>query len=65
MAATAGGRGGELGVFRVLEHPVSTQVHPLIAKSTPSKLNEKFLHKTPCNTKIQQKYYYFSFNLGK
>ena len=30
-------RGGELGVLRVREHPLSLQVHPLTAKSTPSK----------------------------
>ena len=29
--------GGELGVLRVHEHPLSTQAHPLVAKSTPSK----------------------------
>ena len=34
-------RGGELGVLRVREHPLRTQVHPLIAKSTRSKLNKK------------------------
>ena len=31
-------RGGELGILRVREHPLSTQVHPLIAKSNPSKM---------------------------
>ena len=30
-------RGGELWVLRVREHPLSMQVHPLTAKSTPSK----------------------------
>ena len=30
-------RGGELGVLRVLEHPLNMEVHPLTAKSTPSK----------------------------
>ena len=30
-------RGGELGVLRVREHPLSEKVHPLIAKSTLSK----------------------------
>ena len=29
--------GGELGVLRVREHPLSAQVHPLIAKCTLSK----------------------------
>ena len=28
-------RAGELGVLLVREHPLSTQVHPLIAKGTP------------------------------
>ena len=31
------GRGGELGVLRVREHPLNVEVHPLTAKSTPSK----------------------------
>ena len=31
------GRGGELGVSRVREHPLNMEVHPLTAKSTPSK----------------------------
>ena len=30
-------RGGELGVLRVREHLLSMQVHPLAAKSIPSK----------------------------
>ena len=30
------GRGGELGVLRVREHPLNVEVHPLTAKSTPS-----------------------------
>ena len=30
-------RGGELGVLRVREHPLNVEVHPLTAKSTPSK----------------------------
>ena len=30
-------RGGELRVLRVRDHPLSTQVHPLTTKSTPSK----------------------------
>ena len=30
-------RGGELGVLRVREHPLSMKVHPLTTKSTPSK----------------------------
>ena len=30
-------RGGELGVLRVREHPLNMEVHPLTAKSTPSK----------------------------
>ena len=33
-------RGGELGVLRVREHPLSAQVHPLTAKSTLSKLKK-------------------------
>ena len=39
-------RGGELGVLRVREHPLRTQVHPLIAKSTLSKLKNN--NKIPC-----------------
>ena len=35
MVSSEGG-GGELGVFRVREHPLSAQVHPLTARSTPS-----------------------------
>ena len=30
-------RGGELGVLRVREHPLNMKLHPLTAKSTPSK----------------------------
>ena len=30
-------RGGELRVLRVREHPLNVEVHPLTAKSTPSK----------------------------
>ena len=37
-------RGGELGVLRVREHPLSKQVHPLIAKSTPSKQKKKIIN---------------------
>ena len=29
--------GGELGVLRVRKHPLNVEVHPLTAKSTPSK----------------------------
>ena len=36
-------RGGELGVLRVREHPLSAQVHPLTAKSTLSKLKKNFV----------------------
>ena len=36
-------RGGELGVLRVREHPLSAQVHPLTAKSTVEKLNKNFV----------------------
>ena len=36
-------RGGELGVLRVCEHPLSAQVHPLTAKSTLSKLKKYFV----------------------
>ena len=36
-------RGGELGVLRVREHPLSEQVHPLTAKSTLSKLKKNFV----------------------
>ena len=37
--------GGELGVLRVRKHPLSIQVHPLIAKITPLKIEikEKFI----------------------
>ena len=35
-------RGGELGVLRVREHPLN-KVHPLIAKSTPSKWKENLM----------------------
>ena len=34
LSNSAGTRGGELGVLRVREHPLSKQVHPLVAKST-------------------------------
>ena len=36
-------RGGELRVLRVREHPLSMQVHPLTAKSTPSKWKENLM----------------------
>ena len=36
-------RGGELGVLRVREHPLSAQVHPLTAKSTLPKLKKNFV----------------------
>ena len=36
-------RGGELGVLRVREHPLSEKVHPLIAKSTLSKQKKKVI----------------------
>ena len=50
------GRGGELGVLRVREHP-------LVAKSTLSKLKKNFT-KHFVITKIQQKYDYLSSNQG-
>ena len=37
MVDGATARGGELGVLRVREHPLNVEVHPLTAKSTPSK----------------------------
>ena len=36
-------RGGELGVLRVREHPLSAQMRPLTAKSTLSKLKKNFV----------------------
>ena len=36
-------RGGELGVLRVRDHPLSMQVHPLTAKSTPWKWKENLM----------------------
>ena len=36
-------RGGELGVLRVREHPLNMEVHPLTAKSTPSKWKENLM----------------------
>ena len=48
-------RGGELRVLRVREHPLSAQMHPLTAKSTPSRIEEN-VHKTPFETFIQQIY---------
>ena len=46
-------RGGELGVLRVREHPLSKQVHPLIAKSSPSKQKKKIMkhHLKPISNK--------------
>ena len=37
------GRGGKLGVLRVREHPLNMEVHPLTAKSTPSKWKENLM----------------------
>ena len=39
----------------VRDRPVSIQVHPIIAQKYLLEIKEK-LNKTPCNTKIQQKY---------
>ena len=47
------GTGGELGVLRVREHPLSAQVHPLTAKSTPSKQKKNIIkhHFKPVSNK--------------
>ena len=46
-------RGGELRVLRVREHPLSEQVHPLLAKSTLSKQKKKITkhHLKPISNK--------------
>ena len=48
-----GHRGGELGVLRVREHPLS-EVYPLIAKSTLSKQKKKVIkhHLKPISNKV-------------
>ena len=50
---TTVGRGGELGVLRVREHPLSENVHPLIAKSNLSKQKKKVIkhHLKPISNK--------------
>ena len=40
---TSATRGGELGVLRVREHPLNMEVHPLTAKSTPSKWKKNLM----------------------
>ena len=55
-------RGGELGVLRVHEHPLSMQAHPLIAKSYPFKMKRK-CNETPFDTDIQQIYGDFDVNI--
>ena len=47
-------RGGELGVLRVREHPLSIQVHPFTTKSTPSKSTENLTkhHFKPISNKF-------------
>ena len=57
-------RGGELGVLRVREHPLSAQVHPLTAKSTLSKLKKNFV-KYLVILRSNKKYDYLRLNLGK
>ena len=46
-------RGGELGVLRVRGHPLSAQVHPLIAKYTLSKQKKEITkhHLKPVSNK--------------
>ena len=55
-------RGGELGVLRVREHPLNMEVHPLTAKSTPSKWKENLMkHRFK---QLSNKVMFFMFILG-
>ena len=42
---TCQARGGELGILRVREHPLSAQMRPLTAKSNHSKWKKMFINR--------------------